>query len=191
MVTCIIPARGGSIRIPRKNIKDFHGKPIIAYSIQTAQQVCDRVVVSTEDDDIAAVAKMYGADVYMRPERLARDDVGTQEVMADACESVVEMGMTTAVCLYPCAPLVTPRDLMLAIQQCMLRPCMYVVSVAANPLRDIGNFYVGPSSAFVNGEPLYGTHTGIYVMPTERAIDINTPADWEMAEDMYRGITHE
>lgn len=67
---CIIPARGGSKRIPKKNIKPFYGKPLIAYSIETAKQseLFDRIIVSTDDEEIAKIAKEYGAEVpFMRP----------------------------------------------------------------------------------------------------------------------------
>jgi len=78
----IIPARGGSKRIPRKNIKDFYGKPLIAYSIETALKtnLFERVVVSTDDKQIASISESYGAEVQMRPEKLSDDYTGTFEV---------------------------------------------------------------------------------------------------------------
>jgi len=78
----IIPARGGSKRIPRKNIKDFYGKPLISYSIETALEsnLFDKVVVSTDDNEIANIAKRYGADVIIRPKELADDYTGTVDV---------------------------------------------------------------------------------------------------------------
>lgn len=84
MKVAIIPARGGSVRIPRKNIKIFHGRPIISYSIDTAQRsgLFDAVYVSTEDAEIAAIARKYGAALIHRPPELAEigaPDCGTQE----------------------------------------------------------------------------------------------------------------
>ncbi len=76
----IIPARGGSKRIPRKNIRNFHGKPLIAYSIQTAleSKLFGKVIVTTDDDEIAAVARSYGAEVpFIRPKELVDDFTGT------------------------------------------------------------------------------------------------------------------
>ena len=76
MNVAIIPARGGSKRIPRKNIKEFCGKPMIAWSIEAAQKsgVFDRIIVSTDDEEIAEVARKYGAEVpFMRPEELSND----------------------------------------------------------------------------------------------------------------------
>ncbi len=89
----IIPARGASKRIPRKNIKEFCGKPIIAYSIETALQsgLFDQVIVSTDDEEIADVAREYGADVpFMRPDELSDDFVGTDDVFLHALEWVKE-----------------------------------------------------------------------------------------------------
>jgi len=80
----IIPARGGSKRIPRKNIKDFYGKPLIAYSIEVAldSKLFDKVIVSTDDEEIASIAKAYGAVVpFLRPKELADDFTGTEDVI--------------------------------------------------------------------------------------------------------------
>ncbi|NPA73564.1 MAG: pseudaminic acid cytidylyltransferase [Epsilonproteobacteria bacterium] len=83
MNICIIPARGGSKRIPKKNIKLFCGKPLIAYSIETAlkSKLFDKVVVSTDDEEIAEVSKLYKAEVLERPKELSGDFVGTGEVI--------------------------------------------------------------------------------------------------------------
>ena len=89
----IIPARGGSKRIPRKNIKDFHGKPLMSYSIETALKsgLFERVIVSTDDEEIAKIAKEYGADVpFMRPKELADDFVGTDDVTTHVLEWLKE-----------------------------------------------------------------------------------------------------
>ncbi len=83
----IIPARGGSKRIPRKNIKDFHGKPLIAYSIETAleSKLFEKVIVTTDDEEIAAIAKQYGAEVpFIRPKALSDDFTGTGAVVDHA-----------------------------------------------------------------------------------------------------------
>ena len=89
MRVAIIPARGGSKRIPRKNIKDFCGQPIIAYFINAALQsgCVDKVIVSTDDPQIAEIAKEYGAEVpFIRPTELADDYTGTIPVIKDAIE---------------------------------------------------------------------------------------------------------
>ncbi len=80
----IIPARGGSKRIPRKNIRDFHGKPLLAYSIEVAlkSKLFDKVIVSTDDEEIASIAKEYGAKVpFLRPKELSDDFTGTADVV--------------------------------------------------------------------------------------------------------------
>lgn len=107
----IIPARGGSKRIPRKNIKDFLGKPIIAYSIESAfsLNMFDEVMVSTDDREIAEVAKKYGAKVpFMRSEKNADDLATTYDVLEEVLLSYKNLGreFEYACCIYPCAPLI-------------------------------------------------------------------------------------
>jgi len=90
---CVIPARGGSKRIPRKNIKLFHGKPIIAYSIEAAQnaQCFDKIIVSTDDEEIKSIAEEYGAEVpFIRPKELSGDYTGTGEVVDHAVKWLKE-----------------------------------------------------------------------------------------------------
>lgn len=108
----IIPARGGSKRIPRKNIKDFLGKPIIAYSIETALKsgLFDEVMVSTDDVEIAEIAKKYGAKVpFSRTENTSNDDATTYEVLKEVLLNYKDMGteFENICCLYACAPLTT------------------------------------------------------------------------------------
>ena len=90
----IIPARGGSKRIPKKNIKPFCGKPLIAYSIETALQsgLFDKVLVSTDSEEIAKVAKQYGANVQMRPKKLADDYTGSGEVVRYVADTLEKEG---------------------------------------------------------------------------------------------------
>jgi pseudaminic acid cytidylyltransferase len=112
----IIPARGGSKRIPRKNIKDFLGKPILAYSIETAQKsaLFDEVMVSTEDEEIAAIARKYGASVpFMRSAKNADDYTGTMAVIQEVlgCYSDQNVRFNYACCIYPTAPLIDTEHL--------------------------------------------------------------------------------
>jgi len=116
MKLAVIPARGGSKRIPRKNIKLFCGKPMIAWSIEAAlKSACfDHVIVSTDDAEIAAVAQQYGAQVpFVRPAELSDDHTGTTAVMAHAIDWLAAQGQTPAqvCCLYATAPFVHPDDL--------------------------------------------------------------------------------
>lgn len=113
----IIPARGGSKRIPRKNIKDFLGKPIIAYSIEAALQsgLFDEVMVSTDDDEIVEVAKRYGAKVpFMRSAKNADDNAETMDVIKEVIvdyQNKFNSLFDYACCIYPTAPLISQVDL--------------------------------------------------------------------------------
>lgn len=115
MKIAVIPARGGSKRIPRKNIKLFCGKPMIAYSIQAAleSECFDRIVVSTDDAEIAEVALKWGAEVpFMRPESLSGDFVGTIPVIKHAIETLSQdKPVTAACCIYATAPFVRASDI--------------------------------------------------------------------------------
>lgn len=109
---CIIPARGGSKRIPRKNIKPFMGKPIIAYSIDAALKsgVFDEVMVSTDDEEIAGVARQHGASVpFFRSAETANDYATTVDVLLEVIETYKQQGKVfdTICCLYSTAPFVT------------------------------------------------------------------------------------
>lgn len=112
----VIPARGGSKRIPRKNIKLFYGKPMIAWSILAAldAKLFDRIIVSTDDAEIAKIAEQWGADVpFVRPAELADDFAGTTEVVAHATQWALDDGLrlSAVCCLYPTAPFVQSSDL--------------------------------------------------------------------------------
>ena len=117
MRLAVIPARGGSKRIPRKNIKEFCGKPMIAWSVAAAQEsgCFDRIIVSTDDAEIAEVAKAAGAEVpFMRPAELSDDHAGTIPVIAHAIEWMREQAdfVAAQVCaLYATAPFVQAEDL--------------------------------------------------------------------------------
>jgi N-acylneuraminate cytidylyltransferase len=116
MKLAVIPARGGSKRIPRKNIKLFCGKPMIAWSIEAAlQSGCfDQIVVSTDDAEIAEVARQYGAQVpFMRPATLSDDHTGTMAVVAHAIDWFAAQGQMPeqVCCLYATAPFVSADDL--------------------------------------------------------------------------------
>jgi pseudaminic acid cytidylyltransferase len=116
MNIAIIPARGGSKRIPRKNIKVFCGKPMIAWSIETAlKSGCfDHVIVSTDDDEIAEISERYGAEVpFRRPAELADDYTATRPVINHAIHEVEQLyGRVTGICtIYPTAPFLQIGDL--------------------------------------------------------------------------------
>ncbi len=109
----IIPARGGSKRIPRKNIKDFFEKPLIAYSIEVAlaSKLFDKVIVSTDDEEIASIAKAYGAEVpFLRPKELSDDFTGTEEVV-DYTLAQLEDSYNFVCIIYATAPLLQEKYL--------------------------------------------------------------------------------
>lgn len=111
----VIPARGGSKRLPRKNILNFLGKPIIAYTIEAARNanIFDRIIVSTEDAEIAKVAKQYGSDIDMRPAELASDVASVKEVCIELLDRLEKGNDTfaTLTVLYATAPLRTANDI--------------------------------------------------------------------------------
>jgi len=113
---CIIPARGGSKRIPRKNIKDFVGKPIIGYSIEAAlkSELFDEVMVSTDEIDIADIPKRYGAKVpFLRSAKNADDFSTTFDVLEEVILDYQKKGLIfeNICCIYPCAPFVNNKIL--------------------------------------------------------------------------------
>jgi pseudaminic acid cytidylyltransferase len=127
MNLCVIPARGGSKRIPRKNILPFCGTPIIAYSIKTAiaSGCFDKIIVSTNDPEISAVANQYGAETpFVRPESLSGDFVGTGDVIVHAVSWARDNGLDVdhACCIYATAPLLEPRFISEAYQQLVDTP---------------------------------------------------------------------
>lgn len=118
----IITARGGSKRIPRKNVKEFCGKPILAYSIEAALQsgLFDVVMVSTDDEEIAGIAKEYGAEVpFYRSEKTSGDFATTNDVLLEVLEEYEKRGQhfDIGVCIYPTAPFVTAEKLRAAVEK--------------------------------------------------------------------------
>jgi len=138
----VIPARGGSKRIPRKNIKHFSGKPMIAWAISIALEsnLFDEVVVSTDDDEIANVARSWGAKTpFVRPANLADDLTPTVPVVAHAVSACSNLGwgVEYACCIYPCVPFLQVSDLVDALN--MLLDCnadfVYPVTEYAHPVQ--------------------------------------------------------
>lgn len=118
----IIPARGGSKRIPKKNIKDFNGKPIISYVIEVAlaSNIFDEVMVSTDSDEIAEIAKAYGAEVpFLRSESASNDFATTAQVLNEVISSyeAVNFNFENACCIYPTAVLLNQEVLKKAFQK--------------------------------------------------------------------------
>lgn len=118
----VIPARGGSKRIPRKNIKDFFGKPLISYSIKAAleSKLFDKVVVSTDDEEIASIAKEYGAEIpFLRPKELADDFANTGEVVEHTLNFLKQKNEKYDFCctIYATAPLLQVKYLVEGLEK--------------------------------------------------------------------------
>lgn len=138
MKLAVIPARGGSKRIPRKNIKLFGGLPMIAWSIRAAlESHCfDRVIVSTDDQEIAAIAKEYGAEVpFIRPRNLSDDHIGTIPVIAHATGWQNQHGDAAiqVCCIYATAPFVQAADLQRGLKVLESTKADYAFSVTSYP----------------------------------------------------------
>ncbi|MCK5050741.1 MAG: pseudaminic acid cytidylyltransferase [Candidatus Cloacimonetes bacterium] len=134
----IIPARGGSKRIPRKNIKDFLGKPIIAYSIQAAldSRLFNKVIVSTDDEEIAEISRKYGASIpFIRPNELADDFTGTSDVVEHAVRWFEEKGQNyDYVCtIYATAPLLDRNYLIEGFEQLKNSNAKYAFAATSIP----------------------------------------------------------
>ena len=212
----IIPARGGSKRIPRKNIRDFAGKPAIAWPIEAAKASgqFSRIVVSTDDQEIAAVAQEHGAEVpFMRDPSLADDVTGTTDVIRDAVARLGLPASTPVCCIYATALFVTSDDLAQG-RDLLAEGATWVMSMAEYPTPidrayrrdrnrfvprdpskmpmrsqdlepayfDVGQFYWAKAETWLdpNARVWDGT-TGVEI-PIQRAIDIDTEADWARAE---------
>jgi N-acylneuraminate cytidylyltransferase len=187
MTIVVIPARGGSVRIPNKNLKPFHGKPIIQYSIEAAREAGCDVVVSTDDAAIASFALDHGALVHMRGWDDPDGSVGTQEVTARVLKTLDPDVDEIVVTLYATAPGVTGTLLREAIAdfQHVYRRVAWVVGSYPHRVEDCGAFYIGRAADYLHGSALVWHTTVAYPVPGH--IDINTPDDWQRYEQMYRG----
>ncbi|MHA6327194.1 pseudaminic acid cytidylyltransferase [Roseivivax sp. CAU 1753] len=133
MRLAVIPARGGSKRIPRKNIRPFFGKPMISWSIEAARNsgCFDRIIVSTDDKEIADTAREHGAEVpFIRPAELANDHATTVPVIRHTIDWCRERGPEAkfVCCLYATAPFVQADDLRASLDQLISSDCAYVFS---------------------------------------------------------------
>ena len=226
----VIPARGGSERIPGKNIRSFCGKPMISYIIGAALGEFDDVVVSTDSRIIKAVAESYGASVpFVRPAGLAGSQIGMCPVVYHAMEEMTKIrGEYTHVgLLYACAPMVESEDLRRAILLCQQNDCAtlavskyttpvdhrlyinaegFVVpnSVKAMQMRtqdlpeayfDAAQFSVYPIRVLRERKSLdwaFSAKMVPYILPSYKAVDIDTEEDWvraELAYAAYKGET--
>ena len=208
----LIPARGGSKRISRKNIRLFHGKPLVWYAINAARESGMRVVVSTEDAEIAGIARECGADILWRPEYLAHDYATTAMVVLHAARALGD----DLCCIY-CNPFVNPSNLEKAIRILKGTGAHSVVPVVTYPhpveraielrdgvvkfwhggysqfrtqdcfpaYHDAGQFYVVNRDKFLDDPVLFGRGTLPIVLDRTEVCDIDTEDDWEFAEKLW------
>jgi len=206
-----IPARGGSKRLPRKNRLDFHGKPMMAYTVEAALEsdLFDQVVVSTEDHKIADIAKQYGAVVDQRSPDLSTDAATVDQVCWDYLR---DHEVTTLVVLYATAPLRHAVDIR-SVVELLSDDCHFAMAATlcdwpvhqtlgihqghATPLFpdlvnrradelddyciDNGSTYAVHVEAFLQQKTFYGDSLRVHLMPAARSIDIDTPTDYYRA----------
>lgn len=151
MRLAIIPARGGSKRIPRKNIKLFCDRPMLAWSIEAAKAsgCFDRIVVSTDDEEIAAVARSCGAEVpFIRPLELSGDLAGTIPVIAHAIQTLRDQGWSASqvCCIYATAPMLQGHDLQNGLQAMEREGCDFALSVTTFPYPIQRAIYLKPDN---------------------------------------------
>jgi CMP-N-acetylneuraminic acid synthetase len=225
-VIAFIFARGGSKGLPRKNVLPFAGKPLIAHAIQTARasELVDRVVVSTEDYEIAAIARDWGAEVpFVRPAALAADNASEFLAWKHAISAVQGAGdqVGTFVSLPATSPLRNvddvngtilrlyegDADLILTVSPARRHPMYNMVILDeegfvriatpppanlhrrqdAPPMYDVGTVAYAARPAFILTAPsLLAGRTKVYVVPPERAIDIDDELDFAMAEFLFK-----
>jgi N-acylneuraminate cytidylyltransferase len=196
MRLAIIPARGGSKRIPRKNIKLFGGKPMIAWSIEAAMRsgCFDRIIVSTDDAEIADFAVALGAEApFMRPAALSDDHTPTIPVIAHAIAWQQEHGETPseACCIYATAPFITADDLQRGINDRerveMFQPTHFNTRSQdlEEAFHDAGQFYWGKAQAWLENKPIFSSDSAPVMLPRHRVQDIDTPEDWQRAQWMF------
>ena len=181
MNVAIIPARGGSTRIKNKNTRLFHGKPILAYSIETAKMsgCFDRIIVSSDDARTLEIAAEYGAKLHRRDPAFARNEVGTQEVTKNVLQwwtasNARGPGPEFACCIYATAPTMTAVDLRIGYNVMREREDYGYIH---------GWFYFGRTAWFLEGRRL-----GEEMPRPAHWIDINYEEDWKRAEEMRAAL---
>ena len=194
----IIPARGGSKRIPRKNIKQFLGKPLIAYSIEVAKQsgLFDEIMVSTDDVEIANVAKDCGANVpFMRNEATSNDQAAITDVLKEVIEKYRSMGQhfDQCCCIYATAPFVSVEHLSMGLETLNNSGCRAVLPIVAYDypiqrsmnLDDSGKIsWTDPSNALKRSqdlEPRYHDAGQFFWFDVDNFIEIGTVISDETA----------
>jgi len=192
MNVAIIPARAGSSRIPYKNVKDFHGKKIIEYPIETAKEseLFSNIIVYSNDSEALDTAIACGVNWMVRDDD-ADSTTGTQDAGRNATKRILEINPDVEnVCIiYPCSPMLSAFDLQRGFAELNNEEIDYAFSVGTVPkLHDAGNFYWCKVEALMAGEPLFAERAVMIPIDPERTCDINTIEDWAKAEKMYEAL---
>ena len=217
-VLAIIPARGGSRAIPGKNVRPFAGEPLLVHTIKSAlaAKTLDRVVVSTDSDEIAAAAEAAGAEVVRRPAELARDESPTEDALIHVLETLGE-SPDWIVTLEPTSPLRTPELIDACVELAAAEDADAVITVVETrellgrldgsrfaylepgqprrrqdrrPLyRESSTVYVTRTSVLLRDRSVLGERLHAIVVPAEQAVDINTPLDLVIAEAVFGAST--
>lgn len=184
MIMCVIPARAGSKRIPGKNIRMLGGKPVMAHSIECAQDsgLFDVVAVSTDSTEIGLIARSYGANFFRRDPQNASDTATD----ADVIQEILSFSPCDYLCyLYPIAPLIEPHHLRWGYNA--VRGPSWKVTARGPDGRDAGAFYWVDAARFVHGE-YYSTDADSVYLPDDIVCDVNTEDDWTELERKYRRL---
>ena len=220
----IIPARGGSKRIPRKNIKPFLGKPIIAYSIgaATSSGLFEEVMVSTDDEEIGQIAREHGAKVpFYRSAAASNDTATTLDALAEVLTQYGEQErrFSEVCCIYPASPFMTAELLQSGhkLLEAKQFDCVFPVLRYGSPIQrsmavgpdgrmqlrypehvstrsqdlepsyhDAGIFYWFRPEPILAARKLWTDNSGCLEVSELQAQDIDTPADWQLAEFKYK-----
>lgn len=189
MTVAIIPAKGSSSRIPGKNIRMFHGKPIIAYSIEAAEKsgLFETIVVSTDSEEVSEVAQKSGADIMIRGQEWCVDSVGPLDVARHTLSLMKPADLCCVI--YATAPLMSVADLTMGWNAVQIRGVEYSCSVGTTPfLHDAAQFFWCRTWALNEHRPEFGVNTVMVPVSTERDCDINTMEDWKKAETMFQTL---
>ena len=190
-IVCIITARGGSKRLPGKNIKLLNGKPLIAYAIIAAKgsKYIDRTIVSTESSEIADVALSYGAEVpFVRPAELATDEASSVSVLQHAVQTIEQHGqkIDIMVLVQPTSPLVVTEDIDATIDKLFSSGAPTCVSVSQSGALN-GAVYAVRRDALMVQSTVNDPRAGVtLLMPDARSVDVDTEEDFLRAEALLK-----
>jgi pseudaminic acid cytidylyltransferase len=219
----VVPARGGSKRIPKKNIRDFCGRPLIGWPLTVLSQseLVDEVIVSTDSPEIAEISRQFGASVpFLRPSELSDDYTGTATVAKHAAQwYLANVGTIDHLLLvYPAAVFMTDQDIKDAFSLLRGSDAQTVFTGTAYPYpiqralrldadsrvsmldprqgmarsqdleetyHDAGQFYLSRVAAVIDEVAVLSPSSRMLVLPRHRVVDIDTPADFELAERLF------